>query len=147
MKTLFYQEVFRPTSCWILFWCHETFNYRSSLTCRMETATQREANHLFFMLKQRSPSRGRNSHTQREKEQESIKRCQTDWACPRPCEDWNNECVLRGHLPPMPNIGSIFRDQRLQLLEWSATKKLFVFQRTDGKNTALLQLSCYIQCA
>ena len=51
---------------------------------------------------------------QREKEQESIKRCQRGWARPHPRADWNNECVPRGHLPPIPNGNGTFWDQRVQ---------------------------------
>lgn len=90
---------------------------------KLITIQKWEPNEIFSCKKkQRSLWSRRNGGGERERVQESIKRCQRGWACPLPCEDWNNECVLGEHLPLMPNVGNAFWDQRAQMTKFSKKK-------------------------
>lgn len=57
------------------------------------------------------------TQTKRESKK-SIKHCQRGQACLKPCEDWNNECVLGEYSPSMPR----FLDKRAQMTKYRREK-------------------------
>lgn len=133
MKSLFFSS--RSTSCWIptqsncnyyknhLMWLHVQphmlLQCHSALIKSNLKQAKTENQNFFLCKKQSSLQRRRNGGTERERAQESIRRCQRGWACPQPCKDWNNECVLGEHLPLMLNVANAFWNQRAQMTKFS----------------------------